>query len=96
MKHWMLVAFLAGTLMLGLFGCDGGYSSSSPSSRDVSSKVGASATGVPEFYGGLKKCPVCGESPTRPEHHVDIKGGRVFFDRAECAEKFSENPDKYM
>ena len=41
-------------------------------------------------------CPVCGGQPISGEHYVDLQGGRLYFDKAECKDKFEQNQDQYL
>ncbi len=48
------------------------------------------------FWGGQKECPVCGGTPIKAEHHVNVEAGRIYFDKAECVEEFKNNKQKYL
>lgn len=42
------------------------------------------------------QCPVCGETPLKAEHYVDLEKGRIYFDKKECRDKFEGSEEEYL
>ena len=52
--------------------------------------------GAPKYFEAQMACPVCGRQGLVAEYHVDVDGKRVYFDRKECVEKFTQNQSEYV
>ena len=91
----LLVVTVILTVVLGGFaGCDGddgvGMSGRPPRA------AGTIEDGKQKFFVGQIECPVCGGQPIKAEHHAQVDGRRLYFDRAECADKFESERQRYL
>lgn len=110
MKKLFLVLVLVGLVCLSLPACDGGGGggggggesaeldeSGIPKDAVIASKFD---DGVDALRPQQSMCFICGQGPLKAEYHadVDVNGEkrRVYFDKQECADKFEQNPDRYL
>ena len=78
------------TLSLGSPGCGAGGRASHPKkARDIED-------GSTKYFPRQFRCPVCGTAELNEEQFVDIDGKRIYFDRAECIDKFNQAPRNYL
>jgi len=93
---FLTVAGLVGCVLLSaLAGC--GEAPSDQVSDDLGVKAAIDISdGTQKWYDGQMTCPVCGGQPISEEHYVDLQGGRLYFDKAECKDKFEQNQDQYL
>ena len=91
-KVFLIIALTA--LVVGFMGCGQG----APTSREGAPVEAWSIDddNPNKFRDGQIACPVCDGIPIKGEHYVDTKRGRVYFDKAECAEKFEQDTQKYL
>lgn len=58
--------------------------------------AGAIEDGAEKYAPNQFACPVCDQRGLQGAYHVELDGKRVYFDSQDCADKFEQNPDKYM
>ena len=95
MRFFTVSGLVCCVLLFALAGCE-----KAPSDQ-VSDDLGVTAAidiadNTQKWYDGQMTCPVCGEKPIKGEHYVDLQGGRLYFDKAECKDKFEGNQDQYL
>lgn len=94
MTRLLVVIAISGIVCAGLPGCTG---ENGPATSGAPPRAaGTIDDGAPKFFVGQIECPVCGGVPIKAGHHVEVDGERLYFDRAECVDKFRENRRKYI
>ena len=98
MKKLTIAVACAALLCVAAVGCKKQQSGGAGSGQtgDMPAVAGNFQDGHHAFWGGQEKCPVCGKKPLKQKHHADVQNGRIYFDRAECKKKFTQNKDKYL
>ena len=87
------ICVLIAVIAVGVFaslGCSGGGGGTEPT-RAMDIKDGST-----KYYPRQYRCPVCGNVGLNKEQHVDIDGKRIYFDKAECIDKFKQDRQKYL
>lgn len=90
-----VIALIALAACFSLAGC-GEEESATTASTQGPPVADSFDDGALPFWGGQKECPVCGTSPVKAEHHVDVEAGRIYFDKAECVTKFNNDKQEYL
>lgn len=91
---FFLAVVSAGVFLVTAAGCDEGVSSGSESERPPMADEFRDQAA--KFYPSQEKCPVCGGQPIKKEAYVDHQMKRIYFDKQECADKFEQDPHKYI
>ena len=93
MTRLAIAAVVAAALAFACVGCgESAY-------EDTGSGIQFAATiedGADKYNPNQNRCPVCGEQPIKGEFYADTEQGRVYFDKQECADKFKDDPQKYL
>jgi len=95
MRFLTVAGLISCVLLFALAGCEEGPSQEVPEQLGVTAAIDIS-DGTQKWYDGQMTCPVCGGQPISGEHYVDLPGGRLYFDKAECKQKFQENQEQYL
>lgn len=92
MKKLILACAVLGLLCVFLTAC--GKQEQTGSDRAVEAMM--LHPGTPKYFEMQTTCPVCDGIPISEDYYVDIDGRRLYFDKAECKQKFEGNQEQYL
>lgn len=94
MKKLILALVFVGLLVF-TAGCEESGPASSGSEPDGRPAM-AFQDGHKKYYDHQFQCPVCGKEGLKPDIHVDLEQGRMYFDKEECKKEFNQDQEKYL